>query len=383
MLDKPIQQITYDDVAKLVADQIPEGKTVDYKRDLYGGKDDDKRELLKDVSSFANTEGGDILIGVAENKGLPVSTPGIATANADQEIQRMDSIIRTGIEPRIECAIRVVATPDANAVFIIRVKESLLSPHRVVFQKFGEFWARNSAGKYSMDTTELRRAFTASEAVFERMRDFRRSRVEQILRDETPTPMRKGGKCILHLIPIMSFRTRFTIELSDLSQTSFPPLGAGGWNHRLNLDGLLWFDGSVEAENQPRKVFGRSYTQLFRNGSIEAVLGDVVQQKTDGLLFHPLVCERHLVVGLKQYLQALHNCGITPDVWGFVTITGVRDAWAVADAGTLNEHQVDRDILWLPEFVVTDMGSDPHRVLKDTFELVWNAAGLSRPRPRR
>ena len=50
MLDKPLDQIAYTDLDQFVKEQWPEGKTVDYKRDSYGNKDDDKKELLKDLS---------------------------------------------------------------------------------------------------------------------------------------------------------------------------------------------------------------------------------------------------------------------------------------------------------------------------------------------
>jgi hypothetical protein len=43
----------------------------DYKRDIYGNSENDKREFLADVSSFANTIGGDIVIGIDEASGLP------------------------------------------------------------------------------------------------------------------------------------------------------------------------------------------------------------------------------------------------------------------------------------------------------------------------
>ena len=75
MIDKPLSQITFADIERVVAEKWPEGKTLDYKRDPYGNKDDDKKELLKDVSSFANTQGGDILIGVDEDKGVPTGIP--------------------------------------------------------------------------------------------------------------------------------------------------------------------------------------------------------------------------------------------------------------------------------------------------------------------
>lgn len=85
MIDRPLHQITYADIERFVAERWPEGKTLDYKRDAYGNKDDDKKELLKDVSSFANTQGGDILIGVDEDKGLPTGIPGVTLPDIDKE----------------------------------------------------------------------------------------------------------------------------------------------------------------------------------------------------------------------------------------------------------------------------------------------------------
>jgi predicted HTH transcriptional regulator len=114
MIDKPLEQITYADLDRFVQEKWPEGKTVDYKRDLYGGKDEDKKELLKDASSFANTEGGDILIGVDEDKGLPIGIPGVTVADVDKEKLRLEEIIRRGLDPRIEFAIHHVTTPGST-----------------------------------------------------------------------------------------------------------------------------------------------------------------------------------------------------------------------------------------------------------------------------
>ena len=41
-----------------------EGRTLDYKRTLPGSTDEEKREFLADVSSFANAAGGDIVYGI-------------------------------------------------------------------------------------------------------------------------------------------------------------------------------------------------------------------------------------------------------------------------------------------------------------------------------
>ena len=56
-------EISEADLQALIDTGTPEGIAIEYKRDSYGGSDADKKELLKDMSSFANTSGGHILIG--------------------------------------------------------------------------------------------------------------------------------------------------------------------------------------------------------------------------------------------------------------------------------------------------------------------------------
>jgi Schlafen, AlbA_2 len=277
MLDKALHEISYADIEQFVAEKRPEGKSVDYKRDLYGIKDDDKKELLKDVSSFANTQSGDILIGVDEDKGVPTGIPGLFVPDIDKEKLRLEEIIRRGLDPRIDFAVHQVATPTGTVILIIRVRESLLFPHRVVFQgKFGEFWARSSAGKYSMDTDELRRAFTLSAAIYDQIRDFRSERVTQVSNGETPVPLMLGGKLILHLIPVASFRSRLLFDVAAMPglRTQFPPMGVRAWDSRFNLDGHVSFGGGGRGPDAQ----SRSYTQFFRNGALEAVLSAVVRK---------------------------------------------------------------------------------------------------------
>ena len=71
MLKQPIESITLDDIQKLIDSEIQEVKTIEYKRDLYRLDAADHefqkkqyKELLKDVSSFANTVGGHLILGL-------------------------------------------------------------------------------------------------------------------------------------------------------------------------------------------------------------------------------------------------------------------------------------------------------------------------------
>lgn len=98
MIDKPLDQIEYSDIDSFVQAQWPEGKTVEYKRDTYGSSDADKKELLKDVSSLANTQGGDIYIGIDEDKGIPVSS-GVAHGTHSTRLSNFRGLTRLAYLP--------------------------------------------------------------------------------------------------------------------------------------------------------------------------------------------------------------------------------------------------------------------------------------------
>ncbi len=70
-----------------IAAGVPEGVLLDYKKELYGGGDSDVKEFLKDVSSFANTAGGHLVIGVDEAAGVPTGISPL-TGNPDQDLSK-------------------------------------------------------------------------------------------------------------------------------------------------------------------------------------------------------------------------------------------------------------------------------------------------------
>ena len=150
-----------DDLAELITAQAPEGLRIDYKRDLYGNSDADKREALKDISAFANAFGGHLIIGIEEQNGLPTAAPGILNINPDDVLLRLEQLVLSGIEPRIQ-GIRIRPIPLANGAFcfVLRVPRSWYPPHRVSAQKSNRFWIRNSSGTHEASIEELRTLFT-------------------------------------------------------------------------------------------------------------------------------------------------------------------------------------------------------------------------------
>src|SRR5262249_24965211 len=150
--------------------------------------------FLGDISSFANSAGGDILYGVADERdannqptGTPLEACGIAGTNETSEMLRLESMNRDGIGPRISgIQIKSITGFRFGPVICVRVPRSWTAPHMVIFKNLSRFYARNSAGKYQLDIGEIRSAFALSEAVPEKIQAFRSERLAKIISAETP-----------------------------------------------------------------------------------------------------------------------------------------------------------------------------------------------------
>lgn len=92
---------TLTDVERLITDKKAEDSHIEYKLESKVSNTKEKKEFLYDVSSFANKNGGIILYGIKAGKGIPVSIEGISLSSADDLILQLESMIRTGITPRI------------------------------------------------------------------------------------------------------------------------------------------------------------------------------------------------------------------------------------------------------------------------------------------
>jgi len=180
MISESLEKIGEVDLEHLLVNSVAEGKTIEYKAVLPSNSDADKKEFLADVSSFANSTGGDLIFGIDEAQGAPVGIPGLAISDSDLEVRRLDSIINDGLEPRVRFTTRAIQRAGKLPVLIVRTERSWIGPHRVVFRGHDKFYARNSAGKYPMDVSELRSAFTLTSSVPERVRQFREDRIAKL-----------------------------------------------------------------------------------------------------------------------------------------------------------------------------------------------------------
>jgi hypothetical protein len=376
--------LTKDLIDSLVENGVPEGRTIEYKQQLPGSTDSDKKEFLADLSSFANATGGHLIFGVEEKRdsagkaiGVPDAAPGLAgIENTGVEIGRLDNLIRDGIDPRIS-GITIGEIPGfANGpVIAVHVPQSWAAPHMVDYKGQTRFYSRNNTGKYPLDVGEIRGAFALSEQLPERIRKFRQERLGRIIADETPLPIGTTAKIVLHLAPVKSFsqnaRSDFAAE-AESRAIYLEPLYLSSSHRRFN------FDGFIVSARGPEKGRYRGYLQVFRSGVIEAV--------DTGLLSHSDVStrpyvpssflEEKIIAAVGLYSAFLKQAGAEPPVIVMVSLLGVRRYQLAQSEGILSEP-IDRNDLIVPEIVLEDLENDIGAQLRPIFDAIWQAAGES------
>ncbi len=124
LFKKPLSEVEFSDIRKLKDAKIEESAILDYKEQRIS---DDK--LVKHVTAFSNTSGGDLIFGIKESGkgGYPVDILGIED-NVNKE--RLEQIIISNIRPRIGVRFREIEIPNSDRIIlIIRIPEGQNRPY--------------------------------------------------------------------------------------------------------------------------------------------------------------------------------------------------------------------------------------------------------------
>jgi hypothetical protein len=99
---RPVAEWDESDLLGLIRDEVQESLTLDYKRSAALGKGSNERnELSKDVSAFANSEGGMLIYGMEEDGHVPTAID----AGMDREQitkEWLESVLKTNIHPTVD-----------------------------------------------------------------------------------------------------------------------------------------------------------------------------------------------------------------------------------------------------------------------------------------
>jgi hypothetical protein len=368
------EEITEADLINLIDSGVGEGQLIEYKSQVYGTADDDKREFLKDVTSFANTYGGDLIIGMNTIEGVASEIAPVSGIDIDTEICRLENLLRDCVEPRIT-GIRIRPIPVSGGVVIVcRIPRSWNPPHRARHRKWKEVFARNSAGAHEMSMDEMRASFTLGASAYDRAREFRAQRLQNnSIRPPIITPG-KVDRLIIHLIPLTTFFGQVSgVDLTRAKQlfmTLLPLAAVEGCASRFNLDGYLTYRGGPVCHG---------YTQLFRNGTIEAVWIDITRQYDNKTWIPGNSVESYIMARVPEYIESLRALEVFPPILITLTLQNVGGTTYL-----VKQYQTESPIYTqhfeLPDILIDHYGTpqEYQTALRPFFDVLWNSAGFER-----
>ena len=164
-----------------------------------------------------------------------------------------------------------------------------------------KFYGRNSTGKYPMDVMEIKNAFLESNKFSQKIETFRLDRLNAVKSGKSFFPnVEFNPAIVLHIFPT-STQTAIDIEKSQNELQSFIPIASKGWGPIINFEGFCVYDHD------------RSYTQIYRDGTIESVCcWYIVKDRRSGsTVFDINRCEKELISHIMGYIRGLMSLGFS------------------------------------------------------------------------
>jgi len=249
----------------------------------------------------------------------------------------------------------------------------------VSYQGTNRFYLRSSAGAHEASVEELRAIFANGAGMHDRMNSYVKDRLARIANGEGVVPLAVGegleGTLVVHIMPFAAFAGDVQIDVGEAQAVSnlLQPLGIVG-NPQINFDGFMVVrNGDV----------AHGYTQLFRNGIIEATKVRITAQDDRQVWRIPMrTFMEPIYQRVPSYLLAMQALGVSPPFAISIAVLGVQGSflgisnnlWQYDD-----QRRIDRPNLILPAQVIADAGTDAEyrQALKPAVNALFNAVGIA------
>jgi hypothetical protein len=161
MLGRLLAEISEADLEGLVQAAVPEGLTLEFKRELNLGQTNEKREAAKDVSALANAAGGRLLYGVAEKplSDGSVVAGGVVPLTDGTAGSRLADVLHSAIHPRPRFDLRAVPVTGGHVLVVDVYSSSGMDLHMVTGYGENRFYRRGPTGVVLMTEPEIREAY--------------------------------------------------------------------------------------------------------------------------------------------------------------------------------------------------------------------------------
>ena len=243
-------------------------------------------DLAAALVAFANTDGGDVFLGVDDAGG----TPGVA--DVDRTAQRVDSVAYNNCSPPVTVLQETVAT-ETGPVLVVRVPRGEGRPYRT---NRGVYYTRTASGRRHASREELLRLFQADARVFYDETPVQRSTVADLdneAADEMLAAIREQGQGLaIAGLP----QQRLLANWGLLAESPSRPTVAG----------MLLLGGA------PQRFLPHAYVSALRIPGTDIATPPMDQKRIEGRAFDLLVAAESF---LDFHLLRRHRIrGLEPEV---------------------------------------------------------------------
>jgi hypothetical protein len=187
---------------------VPEGHLIDYKCALTeGSQNKQHHEFLKDVSAFANANGGHLLLGVREpSAGLRIEEQIVGIEGGDELAHNLERLCASGaIDPRIPgIRFHTILVGENRHVLIVQVPPSIGRPHMITYDKRTSFHIRHSESVQQMTAHDIRESVLRSASAENRAQHYLLTAASEVLEYFS----REWPTLLLQTMPLIAPTTR-------------------------------------------------------------------------------------------------------------------------------------------------------------------------------
>ena len=365
-------EITDQDLQRLVDDEVQERDTIEYKSAMYGNSDEDKREMLRDITSMANHRGGYLIIGIEEDEeGIPVKRVGV---DPGSHVERIMGSCLDNVDKRIiGLEVEDVPLGDEKVVVMVSIPESMNAPHMITFKGLNQFWKRHGRQKGKMTIDEIGEAFEkrlSNLNLLDRFLFIRKAAILESIGEKTYMVISSSPAYLRD-------EAVFDIHDKNLRGIILDPPSFGGTFGSINCGRPYPTINGLRADNRVPYWESHSeqgdYLEVFRNGYVEC--GNLMERSGQDSHFASKK-DTAYIVNFIMFIEQVYGNYLPrrPLVLNFA-IYNADDMWLAA--GRFSEE--DKLVKWqgkhleLEKFYIENLAMEAKRLPQRISDRLWQA----------